>query len=119
MLSAKWGDIRRLDQPVLDGLRCAGDGGQRRFQLVGDIGGEFPPQRLAGFLFRHIQQDQHCAADLAVLPDGIGQQMVDPVAEGDGLFAVPALQGGIGLRDGIPRCGLKTGHSCAAHPRGV
>ena len=61
------GDVLRLHQTVLQDLRRTQDGGQGRLQLVGDVGGELPPQPLPLLLLRHIQDHQHRTRDLAVL----------------------------------------------------
>ena len=42
----KAGDVLGLDNAVFDNLRKAGDGGQRRFQLMRDIGRKFPAHML-------------------------------------------------------------------------
>ena len=75
-------------------LRVAGDGMQGRFQLVGDIGGEFPALGLRPAFFRHVQQQQHDAGDAAAVFDGVGLHLV-----------LAAQHGEIGLRP-VARQGL-------------
>ena len=74
-------DVLGLDHAALHDLRNAGDGGEGGFQLVGDIGGELPPQLVPLFLLGHIQKHQHRAGGFSVGQHRVGQQ-----------FAVPAVQ---------------------------
>ena len=69
------GDVLRLDQPALDDLRNAGDGGEGGLELMRYIGGELPAQLLPLFPLGDIQDDQHGAGHLAVLNHGVGQQL--------------------------------------------
>ena len=45
-VAGKVADVLRLHHAVFQDLRRAQDGGQRRLELMGDVGGELPPQAL-------------------------------------------------------------------------
>ena len=86
------GDVLRLHQAVAQDLRRAQDGGQGRLQLVGDVGGELPPQPLPLLLLRHIQNHQHRAGDLPVLLHRAGNDLTAVVVLFQQLFTPPAGQ---------------------------
>ena len=57
-----------LDHPVGKGLKKPADGGQRRAQLVGDVGDIVPPHLLQVFDLRHVLEEAHHAGAGVVLP---------------------------------------------------
>ena len=73
-------DILGLDDTVFDDLRHAGDGGERGFQFVGDIGGKLPPQPLPLLLGGDVHQHQHCALHLGLVEHRVGQQLDTPLS---------------------------------------
>ena len=68
-------DILRLHKAVFDDLRRAGNGGERRFQLVRHIGGEFAAHAFAGVLFRDVENDEHRAGDVLLVADRVGYDL--------------------------------------------
>ena len=61
-LARETAHIGRLNQPVHHDLGISGNRGERRFQLVGDIGGKFPAKLFPALLLSHIEDDDHRTA---------------------------------------------------------
>ncbi len=59
----KVGNVLRLGNAIANNFRKTGDGGQRRFQLVGDVGREFPATFFGGEALCHVQQQKHHATN--------------------------------------------------------
>ena len=88
------GNILLPDNAVFHDLRNAGNGGQRRFQLVGDIGSKLPPVLFLLLTLCHIQYQNHCAQKiLGVLRirDSVGNDLIDTLAHLKPLLGVSAL----------------------------
>ena len=74
-------------------LSTAGNGLQRGFQLVGDIGGELPAHVLPVFLFGYVKEEEYNPVDLTALYNRIGADAVGSVLQHHFLFAVTAAGG--------------------------
>ena len=86
------------DHPLLHKLGKAGDGGQRRFQLMRNIGREFAAQRLTLFALGHVHEDHDRARHAAAGNDRIGIQLPRAAAEGKLLVAARSIQRSIDQR---------------------
>ena len=84
--------VLRLCDAVADELGKAGDGRQRRAQLVGDVRREFAAELLAVLARRHVQQHEHRARKAAVLHSRVGHELVDAAVERQGAQVVLARQ---------------------------
>ena len=82
-------------QSGLHQLGKAGDGGQRRSQLVGNVGGEFAPQRLALLAFRHVHEQDDRADHAPAGHDGVGDDLPGDVFAGEQHLGVAAGERGL------------------------
>ena len=64
--------VLRGNQPVLHQLGVAGNGVERGFQLMGNVGGEFPAEGFRLLLLGHVKQQQHHAGNRPVGFDRAG-----------------------------------------------
>ena len=86
--------IRALHHAVPQDFREAGDGGQRCFQFMGDVGRELPPQSFPLQLFGDIHEQQHRARGFAVVPDRVGGHLTGHFPEGQHGRFVTAVERG-------------------------
>ena len=87
------GAVLRLCKSRFQQLRAADDGLQRRFQLMGHIGGEFPPHPLSLRLLRHVKGQQHNAQRVAAGVDTAEVELIDPSAPLRPQLAVAGFHG--------------------------
>ena len=96
--AGKVGDVLRLHQPVFQQLRAAQDGLQRRFQLVGHVGGELPAAAFGTGPLRHVEGQQNHPHRSPLRLDSAQVELVFPAATLGAHGAAALLQGGA---DGI------------------
>ena len=87
--------ILRLHQTVLHQLRAAHDGLQRRFQLMGHIGGKFPAIPLGQRLLCHVERQDHRAGNGALGFDAAHIHLVLPALALRVDLAVALFHGGL------------------------
>ena len=75
--------VLRRNQPVLHQLGVAGNGMERGFQLMGNVGGEFPAKGFRLLLLGHVKQQQHHAENRPVGSDRTCGGEIFPVGQGD------------------------------------
>ena len=91
-LAEKMRNVLGLDDAVCQKLRAAGDGVQRRLQLVRDVGGELAAQLLGLLLLGGIEHQEHGAGDLIAGGDGACVEPVAHTAEARVRLAVLAAE---------------------------
>ena len=84
-------DVLRLDHARADHIRNAVDRGERRFQLVRDIGCKFAAERIALFPLGDIQQHQHRALGEFITGDWVCNQLTDGLPDRQCRFTVDSL----------------------------
>ena len=91
-------DVLRSDDAVPDDLRNAGNGSQRRFQLVGNIRRKLPAILFLRLFFRHIQGQDHRTHQIQrilLLAHRAGNDLIDSAVQFQVFLGMATLEGAV------------------------